>query len=91
VQKEKKSNKLIIAMMNNRKSKRKRRLSSYTIYVTAVLIALLAGIPSCSNQEANEENFDNNSTGMDRDHTQVHQEDTLKINSAELRDSVQQN
>jgi hypothetical protein len=55
----------------------------------AIVITLLAGIPSCTNQEAQSEHFNNNSTGADRDHTEVHQEDTLKINSSELRDSLQ--
>jgi hypothetical protein len=72
----------------HRQYKRHRKVSAYFVSVTAILITLLAGIPSCSSQETHNEQFDNNSTGMDRDHTEVHQEDTLKVDTNEIRDNI---
>ena len=76
-------------MYTNRQNKRRKRISSYAVYLTAILITLLASVPSCSSPEAQSEHFDSNSSGMDRDHTEVHQEDTLKVDAAQIRDSLQ--
>jgi hypothetical protein len=74
----------------NRKSKRHKSVSAYLLSILAILITLLAGIPSCSNREAQNEQFDSN-PGIDRDHTEVHKEDTLKVNPSEIRDSISTN
>lgn len=75
--------------MRGVKHKKYRNASGYKISLIAILLTSLAGIPACSGQETQRENFDNNSTGMDRDKTQVHKTDTLEIDNSEIKDSVQ--
>jgi len=70
------------------KNKNCRNVSGYKLSLIAVLCTSLAGVPACSGQEAQSEHFDNNSTGMDRDKTEVHKTDTLKIDNSEIKDSV---
>lgn len=72
----------------NRQHKKHKKISAYILSLTAIFIALLAGVPSCSNREAQSEQFNNNSVGADRDHTQVHKDDTFKVSGSELMDSI---
>jgi uncharacterized lipoprotein YehR (DUF1307 family) len=74
--------------MEKMKRKINRNGSAFRISLIAVLCMGLAGIPACSGQEAQSENFNNNSTGADRDKTQIHKNDTLMIDNAEIRDSI---
>lgn len=73
----------------NRQYKRKKTLSSYVVSLMAIFILLLAGVPSCSSPDAQTEQFDNNSSGMDQDHTEVHKDDTLNVDAAQIKDSLQ--
>lgn len=74
--------------MKKQKSKLNRNGSALKISLVALLCSCLAGIPACSGQETSHENFDNNSTGIDRDKTEVHKNDTLMIDTTEIRDSA---
>ncbi len=71
-----------------RKSKKYIRMPAYALLLVAAILILLAGIPSCSSGDTQNEQFNNNSSGMDRDHTQVDKEDTLQVNSSVIKDSI---
>lgn len=63
-------------------------MPAYQMLILALMGVFLAGIPSCSGGEVQEEQFNNNSSGADRDHTSVHKEDTLHIEPSAIEDSI---